>query len=446
MDYAIKARYILSFQNSVPTIIENGTVLVEGTEITAVGTDIETSGKEVIYFDNHILMPGFVNTHTHAAMTLTRSLADDVPLDVWLNEHIWPLEAEMTERDVEVGARIAAMEALLSGTTTVNSMYWHPDAEAKAFVDIGLRSMIGPPIISGVNTLKTHAHLIPKWHGKNNGMTRVTLNPHAPYTVTDEEYRSIHEFKNEYNEKNQGNPPLKIHTHMAESPAEMKLISDYAKSNDFRLADNVITSVDYFDSIDLLDSDLIAAHVVECEDRDISLLAEKKVGISINPVSNMKLGNNTAKIAQMIEKETVLGLGTDGPASNNSLDMFDTMKITSLLQKSKNNDPSKGSAIDTLRMATSGGAAVLGWDELGKIEPQKKADLILLDLNKTHLKPLFSNCSLLSHLVYSAKGSDVSDVMVNGEWRVRNGEVLGVDMNKEIDIFTDTVTKLGEKI
>ncbi len=441
MEYAIIAKYILSFHDNSPMVIENGTVLIDGTDIVGVGKDLNIDDAEVINFGNHILMPGLINTHTHAAMTLFRGYADDIPLDSWLNDHIWPMESKLSSEDVMNGAKVAAIEALLSGTTTINSMYWHPDAEARAFSEIGIRGMIGAPIISGINTVKTFEHIFSDWHGKNDDMTRVSINPHAPYTVTGDEYLQIHEYKNNFNQSS--DIPINMHTHLAETKFEMEMIRKYNLENGSAISDDIKTSTEYLDSLDILDDKIIVAHAVECTDKDIKILAENKVGVSLNPISNLKLGNNISKVDQMYRAGVKLSLGTDGPASNNSMDMFETMKINSLLQKSVNNDPSRGKAFETLKMATYGASKVIGWNT-GAIEVGKKADIILIDLNKPHLQPIFSHNSLISNLVYATKATDVSDVMVNGKWRVRNREIPEINLKNVYENLNKSVYRLIE--
>ncbi|MCY3413043.1 MAG: amidohydrolase [Candidatus Heimdallarchaeota archaeon] len=445
MDRVIKSKYILGTINGKLKVFSDSGIKIEEGIITEMGPNIDTKGYDVEVFKTHLLMPGLINTHTHTAMTLFRGYADDVPLDTWLNEHIWPLEAKLDAKEVEVGAKMAAIEAMLTGTTTMNSMYWFPEAEAKAFSEQGLRGMIGPPIISGVNTLETYKHLIPDWHGANGDMIRVTLNPHAPYTVTDEEYRSIHQFKEDYNTNN-SKPPLHVHTHLAETKNEIDMIRGYLSQSGKNIDVQIKTSTKYLDSLGVLDEHFIAAHGVECSKGDMKILAKRGVGVALNPMSNLKLGNNIVNISQMQERGVKLGLGTDGPASNNSLDMFETMKLSSLLQKSVNNNPIKGLAEDTIKMATAGGAEVLGWDSIGSIEVGKRADVILLDLKKPHLMPIINPEALISNVVYAAKGSDVTDVMIDGNWRVRENTLLDINLEEMYEEFNRTVTGLFAKL
>ena len=199
------------------------------------------------------------------------------------------------------------VELIMSGTTTVNSMYWYPNNELIAFKEIGVRLMSGPPIISGISDLKSSEKLVSDWHGKNDDMSRISLNPHAPYTVTPDDYNEIFQYKNSYNTNN-NEPNLKIHTHLAESKLEMQLINKFSKEKGFEISDLIKSPTQYIDSLGILDDDIIAAHVVECDDKDFQLLERKKVGVSINIISNMKLGNGIPKIQEMVGNGLKIGL------------------------------------------------------------------------------------------------------------------------------------------
>ncbi len=441
MSYALKIKYIVTYQGNGVEIIENGMILVDGNTITGIGKNLDIRDREVIDFPNHVVIPGMINTHSHVAMTLFRGYADDVPLNEWLTEYIWPMEAKLTGNEVEIAAKLAAVELVMSGTTTVNSMYWYPENELTAFNKIGIRLMSGSPIISGVSNLKSSEKLVKDWHGTNDDMSRISINPHAPYTVTSEDFQAISQYKNDYNSNSNG-PNLKIHTHLAESRIEMELIQKFANDKGFQLSSSVKTPTQYLDSIGFLDTDLIAAHVLECNDKDFQLLKKYNVGVSINTISNMKLGNGIPKLKEMYSNDLKIGLGTDGPASNNGFDMFETMKITTLTQKSAHNDPSILSAEKMLMMATKGGADVLGWNDIGEIKIGNKADLTLINLNKPHLRPVLSLQSVVSTIVYSVNQQDVSDVMINGIWKLRNNKLIDTDLETIITKFEDSVKHL----
>ncbi|MDH5644398.1 MAG: amidohydrolase [Candidatus Heimdallarchaeota archaeon] len=439
MEIGIRAKYILSFHENQPKVIENGSLIISGNKISAVQTHQDISTDEVYDFPQHVLMPGLVNAHTHAAMTLFRGWADDIPLHSWLNDYIWPIEAKLTPELVEIGAKMAAVESIKSGCTMVNSMYWYPQSEAKAFHSMGVRLLSGPPIITGVTKLKDNEKLIANWHGKDD-LIRVALNPHAPYTVSDEEYKEVYQYKQDFNEKT-NLPPLFIHTHLAEGKGELKLIQDFAVKNGFEVETSIKSPVEYLAKLDILDEQMIAAHSVECSDNDLKILKEHNVGISANPVANMKLGHNIPRIDKMAGGNRV-GLGTDGPSSNNNLDLFETMKMAALTQKSKNQDPSIIPASKSLQMATYQGANVLGWANSGAIKEKYLADLIIIDLKQPHLRPITNYNSLISHLVYSAHGQDVTDVMINGKWRMRNNSIIDFNMDEFIDKFDTNVYDL----
>jgi 5-methylthioadenosine/S-adenosylhomocysteine deaminase len=368
-------------------------------------------------------------------MTLFRGYADDTPLNVWLNEYIWPMEAKLTPAQVNIGAKIAAVEAIMTGTTTMTSMYWYPDQEAKAFRDIGVRLMSGPPIISGVSALDDYKHLITEWHGTHDDLIRATLNPHAPYTVTADDYKVIHQFKQDYNAKHSRS--LMLHTHLAEDRSEMETIRDYAKRSGFIISPDITTPTQYLSSLGILNETTITAHTIETTPADLEILRQARVGIATNTVSNLKLGNNLPDIVSMLDLKMKVGLGTDGPASNNGLDMFEAMKMTALTQKSKVGNPAKCTASQIMNMATMGGAQVLGWDQIGSLVIGNYADLIAVDLKKPHLVPILKPESLIPFLVYSAHGSDVTDVMINGKWRMKDGALVNINIEQLTEIFYD---------
>ena len=431
MRQALKVKYLVDFNLPPPHVLENAEIIVEGNTILEIGKGLDLSECEVSEFPHHVVIPGLINTHSHAAMTLFRGFADDIPLDKWLNENIWPKEAKLNEEMVEIGARLAAVELIKSGTTTMNSMYWYPDGELQAFSETGVRLLAGPPIISGLNSLESNTYLFDKWHGKTDDLVRVALNPHAPYTVTGEEYQKIHEFKESYNQKS--SIPILVHTHLAESRIEMDMIREFGKKNNTSI--NESSPTQYLNQLGVLDNDFIAAHVIECDQQDLNILKQNNVGVAVNPVSNMKLGNGLPKLKEMYDLGLKIGIGTDGPASNNSLDLFETMKMAGLTQKSIHGDPSILPAASILRMATKGGAEVLGWKGIGEIKAGSKADMAIIDLNQPHLSPIINLNSVISHIVYSARGGDVSDVMINGMWKMRDRKILGVDVVELVDKF-----------
>ncbi|MHA2404692.1 MAG: amidohydrolase [Candidatus Kariarchaeaceae archaeon] len=442
MDAIISARYIASFHEDQPVVYENGMIAIEHDTITAVGKNLDTSGKDIFEFPNHIVIPGLINTHTHAAMTLFRGYADDIPLQNWLNDHIWPLEAKLTPDQVYMGAKLAAVEAMMSGCTTLNSMYWHPESEAKAFDEQGVRLMVGAPLISGVNTIDIFDSMVMDWHEKAGDMTRVALTPHAPYSVTAEDYQSVQQYKMKYN-ADPNNKPISVHTHIAEDKNEMELITNLSQRFGFELPRGSTTPTQYLSQLGVLDEAVVAAHCIEMTSEDIQTISRKKVGVATNSVSNMKLGNGLPKIAEMLEYTTKIGVGTDGPCSNNGMDLFESMKITAITQKSVQSNPTILPAWATLKMATYGGAKVLNWNgSIGSIQPGKKADLAIVDLNKLHFYPRLNAQTILSHLVYSGSGNDVSDVMINGQWKMRGREVQQGNLGDLMREFEDTVFDL----
>lgn len=424
-------------------MITNGGILIQGDKIQNVGPENELHDSvDVVYdFPNHVILPGLANAHSHAAMTLFRGYADDLPLQQWLNDYIWPIERKMTKDNVYIGAKLAAVEALLSGTTLFNSQYWHPREEAEAFLEVGVRLTCGPPTLSGMAKLSFPNELITKYHGKNGDMTRISMNPHAPYTVSPEDYHKINDFVAEFNERGNG-PPMIVHTHVAEAKDEMDAIRAFADREGISIPSEVKTPVEFLDSIDVLRPFTLAAHAIEVPENDRQILASHDVSVSVNTESNMKLANSVAPAHEYRQLGMDVGLGTDSACSNNSLDMFSTMKCTAIVQKGFHTAPTRLPAPDIVSMATYGGARAMGWKEVGDFRPGMYADLVVVDLNKPHLRPIPSPQTLLSHLVYAVKGSDVSDVMVGGTWKLRNRIPTSVDLPTLLEDFENAALNL----
>ncbi|RMG21806.1 MAG: amidohydrolase [Methanobacteriota archaeon] len=439
----VKAKYIVQNTSSYPSVLKDGAILIQNGKIMKVASEQEfTDHADLVYdFPNHAVMPGIANAHSHAAMTLFRGYADDLPLQQWLNEYIWPIERKMTKDDVYLGAKLAAVEALMSGTTLFNSQYWHPEMEAKAFLEVGVRLVCGPPVLSGMAGLSFPQELISTYHGKNDDMTRISMNPHAPYTVSPEEYARINDFVENFNAKGNG-PPMIVHTHVAEAKDEMDAIRGFAEKEGIVIPPDVSTPVEYLDKFDILRSFTLAAHAIEVPPKDQQTLAKHGVSVSVNTESNMKLANSVAPAQEYRQLGMSVGLGTDSACSNNSLDMFSTMKSTAIVQKGFHTVPTRLPASEIISMATSGGASAMGWKEVGDLLPGMYADLAVVDLNKPHLRPIPSGKTLLSHLVYAVKGSDVSDVMVGGVWKLRNRVPTGIDLPTLLEEFETTALNL----
>jgi len=378
-------------------------VYIEDNIIQEIGK--KTEADYVIDGKNKAVIPGMVNTHTHAAMCLFRGYADDMNLEEWLQTKIWPLELKLKPEDVYMGTKLACLEMIKTGTTTFNDMYFFMESAAKSIDEMGLRAFLSYGFIDLFNDEKREKEIkktketIRNIENMHSDRIKPALGPHAVYTVSEEALRWI---KNYADEKG-----LLVHLHLAETKKEN---DDFIKKHNKR-------PVKYLDELGFLDKKLIAAHCIWLNNDDISLLEKHNVKISYNPVSNMKLASGVFNYQKM--KKLTVSLGTDGCASNNNLDMFEEMKIGSLLQKSYFNDETIMPAKEIFSIATENGAKALGLNA-GKIEEGKLADVLLIDLKKPELTP---NHDLISDLVYSANGSAVDTTICNGKILMKNRRV-----------------------
>jgi len=428
-------------------VIRNGAVVIENGKIKGVGKSAELVRKhrryEKIKADGKVVIPGLINTHHHAAMSLLRGYADDYPLNEWLENRIWPAEKQMTGHDIYVGALLTAVESILSGTTTINTMYHYTNKsnEAKALAESGLRGVVGHVCFSWRKEDDTRAlkALARKWHGKANGRLRVSVDPHAAYTVDPEYMRELWEIKHQLNRKyGSANHSIIWHIHAAETDDEAEKIR---KAFGVHFTGGVL---EYLDSLNVLGNDVVAAHCVNLTKKDVETVARKGVKVSHNPISNLKLGSGVSPVPKLLEAGTTVSLGTDSSCSNNSSDMFEVMKTAALLHKGVNRDPTLVPAEQILRMATIEGAKALLWDrEIGSIEVGKDADLVLIDFRKPHLCPVFNE---ISHLVYSAKSSDVDTVLVKGKIVMENRVVGTLNADHILTLAKKTKERLLSKL
>jgi 5-methylthioadenosine/S-adenosylhomocysteine deaminase len=429
-------------------IIRHGAVAIEDQNIIDVGKNRDLQrkykrGYEKIDAKHKVIIPGLINTHQHAAMSLLRGYADDLPLQEWLEKWIWPIEKHMTPHDIYVGALLTATESIMTGTTTVNTMYHYTpeENEAKAFAETGLRGVIGHVCFSWrkKEDKKALKDLAKNWHNKAKGLVRVSVDPHSPYTVDPGYMKELKEIKEELNQKyGSEKTPIIWHTHVAETIDEQEKIR---KAFKIKLKNGVMT---YLDSLGVLDKHVIAAHCVALTDRDITIMKQRKVKASHNPISNLKLASGISPIPKMLRKGVTVSLGTDSPCSNNTADMFETMKATALLHKGVNKNPTLTPAKQVLAMATIEGAKALSWEnEIGSIEIGKKADLIIVDFNKPHLCPLYNE---IIHLVYAAKSADVSTVIVNGKIVMENRQPTTIKIEKVLEMAEKAKKSLLERL
>jgi len=445
-DIIIKnARAIIPMRGDITElrVLKNQMILIAESEIVEISDNVSVpKGTEIIDASGKVVLPGLVNCHTHLAMNLLKGYADDMKLQEWLEEKIWPFESKMTLEDIEFGARLGALEALASGTTTLNSMYHHSELEVKALTEIGLRAVVGHVCFSWrkEQDYRETQNVIKNFHTYNNDRIRCSIDPHAAYTVDYDFLQQLLEIKNSYQEK-YDHPPF-IHTHASETKYETQQTRDFLKESGFEsLAENIESPIQYFHNCGIL-KDACVAHGVWASEKDISLLKKDNARVASCPVSNLKLASGIAPINAMIHSGVTVGFGTDSSSSNNTQDMFETIKIGSLLQKVKDGyDPQALPAYQALWLGTKGSAKAIHWDEsIGSLEVGKKADIILVDFCSPHLMP--ATRREISHLVYSTRGSDVSDVIINGQVVYQDKNFKNID----IEVFYDEADEYFQRL
>jgi len=400
-----------------------GAVAIDQDIFIAVGPESEIlnsyTAEEIIDANGKILMPGFVNAHTHVPMTLLRGLADDLRLDVWLLGYMMPVEREyVTPEFVKLGTKLACAEMIRSGITCFADMYYFEDDVAEATAEVGLRAVCAESILkfptpdaqSFEESLAYSKKFIEKW--KNHPLIIPAIAPHAPYTCTPEIIEKSKNIALDYD--------IPLHIHLAETQSEVENV----------VAEHGMPVIPYMDKLNLFEAKVIAAHCVHIDPGEIRLLKAKNAGVAHNPSSNLKLASGISPVKQMMDLGINVGIGTDGPASNNDLDMFEEIRLTTFLAKGSSGDPTALPARTTIAMATRIGAKALHIEDItGSISPGKRADLILIDIQKIHNSPWFRhlNESLYSQVVYAAKANDVSDLMVNGKWLMKKSELMTID-------------------
>lgn len=397
-------------------LIPCGSVGVEKNRISFVSADPAAAAAfwiahpEAREFDcrGKLLMPGLIDTHCHAAMTLQRSYADDIPLMAWLHDRIWPFEARQTPDDVVLGMTLGVAEMLLGGVTSFVDMYYFENRCVETVDKLGIRAMLG------CNYFDTNIdEVVPQIEeavrlAEGRDRIRIAVAPHAPYTVSAENLLRGKELADK----------LGLHRmiHIAETQDEVDMVR----------RQHGTTPVRYLDSLGWLDRRTVGAHCVWVDDEEIGILAERGVTVSHNPQSNMKISSGVAPVQKMLGAGALVTVATDGPCSNNDLDMFEELRTAAFLQKSATGDPLALPACEALRMATAAGARAMGREgELGVVQEGALADLIVIDLQKPHLQPLHD---VVSTLVYCGKASDVETVVVDGRVVVEERRLLGVDL------------------
>jgi 5-methylthioadenosine/S-adenosylhomocysteine deaminase len=418
VDAIWSARYVITMDTQ-RRVIENGAIAVTGDHIVAVGTrgqiDKDYQAKQRVDRPDAILAPGLINTHTHAAMSLFRGIADDLKLQDWLEKFIFPAEARNVDREfVRWGTRLAAIEMALSGTTTYTDMYYFEETVAEATKEVGLRGVLGQTVIgfpapdykTPRETLAGTEKFLKLYD--NDPLIVPAVAPHSIYTVPDDILKSCRKLADQYKK------PLVIH------------LSETKHENDEALEKRGKTPTATLESLGVLDGWTLAAHGVWLDDADMKILKAHNTGLAHCPSSNMKLASGVAPVGKILSLGIAMGLGTDGVAgSNNDHDMMEEMDLAAKLQKVTSGDPQALPAETAFAMATITGARALHMEStIGSIESGKRADVIVIRLDQPHAVPIYN---VYSQLVYALKASDVTDVMVNGRVIVRDKKMMTID-------------------
>lgn len=393
------------------SIIKKGYILVEDDKIKEVKEGdfcLNTDGLKVIDGSGCAALPGFINCHTHIPMTLLRGYGEGLPLMRWLNEKIWPFEAKLTDEDIYKGARLGMIEMIKSGTTSFVDMYYKEKVIGRSAEEIGMRAFLGSPIIGDAwekqieETIENHNLF------KSSSLVSVLIAPHSPYTCRDYVLREAGETARKYN--------MPVHIHIAETEDEINIIK--AQYN--------CTPVEMCEQTGIFNgSRVIAAHCVHVNDDDIDIMSKYPVTAVYNPQSNMKLASGVAPVVKMMKKGINAALGTDGASSNNNLNMIEEMQTASYLQKLWSRDATALGAYEALKLATVNGAKGLGLeDKLGKIKEGYTADIVIMDMNKPHLTPMFD---VFANIVFASSGSEVKTVIINGNVVMEDYNILTAD-------------------
>ena len=417
-----------NFENKKQSLLIKDDLIAEIAE-----TIDEGNVDKIIDAEGKILLPGLINTHTHLSMTLFRGLADDLSLDSWLNDHIWPMEANLNGDYCYIGALLGAVELIKSGTTTFSDMYFYMEDVARAVEDAGIRAVLSYGMIDFGDAERREAEieenlqLFKSCNGMADGRIKVFFGPHSPYTASEDLLIKVRELADEYN--------MGIHIHVSETEKEI---------ND-SLDERGLRPFEYLEKIGFLGPDVVAAHCVWLSDEEIEIIKKHDVKVSHNPCSNMKLASGIAPVSKLIENDICVSIGTDGASSNNNLDLIEELKTASLLQKVSTLNPKVLTSDEAITMATIKGAEALGLEnEIGSIEVGKKADIILIDTNSANMVP--DSSSLSSNVIYSANGSNVDTTICNGKILMENKKLTVLDEQEIYDKAKKAIKELKEAI
>lgn len=387
-------------------VVENDRITYLGEEEPVVEEGTEIDGTHLFF------LPGLVNTHGHAAMSLLRGYGDDLALQVWLQEKMWPMEAKFTSDDVYWGTSLSVLEMIKGGTTTFVDMYDHMDQVAKVVQDSGMRGVLTrgviglcPPEVQQ-QKLDEAVAFAKDWHRKADGRITTMISPHAPYTCPPDFIEKFVQASHDLN--------LPLHTHMSETETEVaQNVKDYG-----------LRPVAHLEKLGMFSRPTLLAHAVHLTDEEIEVLAKHQVAVSHNPGSNLKLASGVARVPALLKAGVTVSLGTDGPASNNNLDMFEEMRLAALIHKGVSGDPTAIPASEALRMGTEYGAKSAFLENIGTLAVGMKADMIALNTDQAHFLP---RTDYISHAIYSASAKDVEHVWVDGKQVVKNGASLTLD-------------------
>ncbi len=417
MQYSILLKdTTLITMNEEKDVISNIDILIENSLIKKIGNNLSppTKSTSIIQASGKVAMPGLINLHCHAAMSLLRSYADDYPLQTWLNKKIFPVEKCFKEDDVYWGTMLSLLEMIKGGTTTFVDMYFFKDETERACLESGIRAVLsavflGETKVKGFCDLEDARRLASSPTDTQGNLVKTILGPHALYTCPPDFLSRLLDATTGSN--------IPIHIHLSETETEVKeSLNKYNK-----------TPVAMLESLGVFERQVVAAHCVHLTDEDIDILVSNNVGIAHNPGSNLKLGSGIAPLAKLLARNALIGLGTDGPASNNNLDMFEEVRLSALIQKGTSKDPTLVDAVTALELATCRGSKILNMNNLGIIKEGALADIILVDFDQPHLQPAFNP---ISNIVYSASAADVDTVIVNGKILYAGGEFLTLDKDK----------------
>lgn len=415
-DILISGAQIVSPREEGPLVLPKGDIAVSGSKIAYVGPSPAPpqfqGAAKVIDGSGLVAMPGFVNAHTHAAMTLFRGFADDMPLMAWLTQKIWPAEARLKANDVYWGTMLACVEMIRAGVTTFADMYFFMDETAKAVDRTGMRASLSRGLIGNApgaeQGLAEGKELCERWNGACGGRITTMLGPHAPYTCPRSFLEKVMEAASELG--------VGMHIHLSETEGEVR---------ECKAVHGGLSPIELMATYGLFEFPVLAAHCVHVSDRDIEILSARGVGVAHNPGCNMKISSGIAPVPKMLKAGVRVGLGTDGAASNNNLDLLEEARIAAFLHKLASSDPTVLAAREALYLATLGSARALRLEEtIGTIDEGKKADIVLMDSRRPHMYPRHD---MVSHIVYSARSSDIRTVIIDGRVVMEDGVITTVD-------------------